>query len=84
MILDHNKPEVGRFQSTVASPVYIRSRAEPRARWQMLLIFAAVFEKNTVELLDMVFGDRDGLETLGDHVHRIGVACDFLLVAACE
>src|SRR5262249_60995917 len=38
----------------------------------MLLILAAVFEKNTVELLDVVFGDRYVLETLEDHVQRIG------------
>src|SRR5215470_575598 len=50
----------------------------------MLLILAAVFEKNAVKLFDMVFGDRYGLKTLENHVHRIGVACDFLLVAACE
>ena len=30
----------------------------------MFLILAAVFEKNTVELLDMVFRHGDGLETL--------------------
>src|SRR5215471_6867704 len=50
----------------------------------MLLILAAVFEKNTVELLDVVFGDRYGLETLENHVHRIGVAGDLLLIAARE
>jgi len=50
----------------------------------MLLIFAAVFEKNTVELLDMVFRDLYELETLEDHIHRIGVASYFLLVSACE
>ena len=48
----------------------------------MLLFHAAVFEKNAVKLLDMVFRDRYGLETLENHVHRIGVAGDFLLVAA--
>ena len=50
----------------------------------MLLILAAVFEKNSLELLDVVFRDRDGLETLENHIHRIGVAGDFLLVAAGE
>jgi hypothetical protein len=50
----------------------------------MLLILAAVFEKNTVKLLDVVFGDRFGLETLENHVHRIGVASHFLLVPARE
>src|ERR1700677_2946406 len=50
----------------------------------MLLVPAAVFEKNAVELLDVVFGNRYGLETLENHVHRIGVAGHFLLVAACE
>src|SRR5215472_8394785 len=49
----------------------------------MLLILAAVFEKNAVELLDVV-GDGYGLETLENHVHRIGVASDFLLVPARE
>jgi hypothetical protein len=38
----------------------------------MLLILAAVFEKNAVKLFDVVFGDRYGLETLENHVHRIG------------
>jgi hypothetical protein len=50
----------------------------------MLLILAAVFEKNAVKLLDVVFGDRYRLETLENHVRRVGVAGDFLLVAACE
>src|SRR5215469_4146915 len=50
----------------------------------MLLILAAVFEKNAVELLDVVFGDRYGLETLENHVHRIGIAGDLLLIAARE
>jgi hypothetical protein len=48
----------------------------------MLLIFAAVFEKHAVELLDVVFRDRYGLETLENHVHGIGVAGDFLLLPA--
>lgn len=50
----------------------------------MLLILAAVFEKNAVKLLDMVFSDRYGLETLEDHVHGVGVAGYFLLIAAGE
>ena len=32
------------------------------------------FEKNAVELFDVVFHDRYGLETLENHVHCIGVA----------
>src|SRR5215469_14314141 len=50
----------------------------------MFLILAAVFEKNAVELLDVVFGDRYGFETLENHVHRVGVACDLLLIAASK
>jgi hypothetical protein len=50
----------------------------------MLLVLAAVFEKNTLKLLDVVFVDRYGVKTLENHVHRIGIAGDFLLVAACE
>src|SRR5215469_1814242 len=50
----------------------------------MLLILAAVFEKNSMQLLDVVFCDRYGLETLENHIHCIGIAGHFLLVAACE
>src|SRR5215469_4013144 len=50
----------------------------------MLLILAAVFEKNAVTLFDMVIRDCYRLEALKNHVHRIGVACDFLLIAACK
>src|ERR1700681_2803115 len=39
----------------------------------MVPILAAVFEKNAVELLDVVFRERDGLETLKDHAHLIGI-----------
>src|ERR1700757_3158519 len=38
----------------------------------MVLILAAVFKKNSVELLDVVFRDRYGLETLENQVHGIG------------
>src|SRR5262250_1324661 len=34
----------------------------------MFLILVAVFEKNTVKLLDVVFRDRHGLETLENHL----------------
>ena len=50
----------------------------------MLLIFAAVFEKNAMESLDVILGDRDGLKTLEDQVHRFGVVGDFLFVGTRE
>jgi len=43
----------------------------------MLLVLAVVFEKDTVKLLDGIFCDRYGLETLEDHAHRIGISGHF-------
>ena len=50
----------------------------------MILILSAVFQENTVQLLDVVLGRRDRFKAAEDHVHRIGIASHFLLVAAGE
>jgi hypothetical protein len=50
----------------------------------VLLIFGAVLEQHSVELLDVVFRGRNGREALKNHVHRIGIARHFLLVTTCK
>jgi len=50
----------------------------------MILILAAVFEEDAVQLLEVVFRRRNGFEALESHFHRIGVTCHFLVIAACE
>src|SRR5665213_166070 len=48
----------------------------------MVLILGAIFEENTVELLDVILGRSNRILPFENHIHRIGVARDFLLVAA--
>src|ERR1700733_5296635 len=48
----------------------------------MVLILGAIFEENTVELLDVILGRSNRIVPFENHIHRIGVARDFLLVAA--
>jgi hypothetical protein len=50
----------------------------------MILILGAVFQEHAVQLLDVIFSQRDGVMAIEDHFHRIGIACDFLLVATGE
>ena len=48
----------------------------------MILVLGTVLEQHTVQLLDVIFGRGDGLVTLENHVHCVGITCHFLLVAA--
>src|SRR5580698_144438 len=48
----------------------------------MVLILGAISEENTVELLDVILGRSNRIVPFENHIHRIGVARDFLLVAA--
>src|ERR1700733_10273254 len=50
----------------------------------MVLILGAIFEEDAVELLDVILGRSDSLVSLENHVHRVSIARDFLLVAACK
>lgn len=50
----------------------------------MKRILGAVFQQHATPLLDMVFGDSNGLKAVGDHVHHIGIARDFLFIATRE
>jgi hypothetical protein len=48
----------------------------------MVLILGTVFEQHAVQLLDVIFSGGDDYIALENHVHCIGIACNFLLVAA--
>src|SRR5579863_1686542 len=48
----------------------------------MVLVLGAVLKEYAVQLLDVVFRGGDGLVAVEDHVHRVGIARHFLLVAA--
>src|ERR1700677_5011566 len=50
----------------------------------MVLILGAVFEEDAVELLHVILGRSNSFISLENHVHRVGIARDFLLVAACK
>ena len=48
----------------------------------MVLILGTVFEQHAVQLLNVVFSGGDDFVALENHVHCIGIARNFLLVAA--
>src|SRR5713101_4630907 len=50
----------------------------------VVLVLAAVFEEDAVELLYVIFHRCTRLEALKDHVPRIGIARNFLFVTAGE
>ena len=50
----------------------------------MILILCAVFQQHAMQLLDVVLGNRNGLKAAEDHVHRVGIARNFLFIAAPE
>src|SRR5580698_5946352 len=47
----------------------------------MLFILGAVFQEHAVQLLDVIFSQRDSVMTIEDHFHRVCVTRYFLLVA---
>ena len=48
----------------------------------MFLVLGAVLQQDPMQLLQVIFRRRDGVIPVEDHVHRVGVATDLLLVAA--
>ena len=50
----------------------------------MALIFLAVTQKVTMELLEMVFGDVYISKRMENHFHRLGVTSDLLLITTIE
>ena len=50
----------------------------------VVLVLGAEFQHLRVELLDVVFRERQVFPRAEDHVHRLGVAGDLLLVARPE
>ena len=48
----------------------------------MILILGAVLEEHAVQLLDVIFDGRDSFIAIEDHIHHVGIASHFLLVAA--
>ena len=50
----------------------------------MILILRAVLEQHTVQLLNVIFSRGDGLVTIDDHVHSVGIARHFLLIPASK
>ena len=47
----------------------------------MMRVFFAVLEQIAMQLLDVVFGERDLSPRLEEQLHRFGVTGDFLLVS---
>jgi hypothetical protein len=50
----------------------------------MMRVFFAVFKQIAMQLLDVVFGERDLSPGLEEQFHRFGVTGNFLLVSRCE
>lgn len=50
----------------------------------MAFVFRRVLQQIAVQLLDMVFGQRDVCPMREDGFHDFGVAGDFLFVARCK
>src|SRR5712692_8224962 len=50
----------------------------------MVLVLGAVFEEDSVQLLQMIFGEPQFFPRLKEQAHRFGVASDFLLITRFE
>lgn len=50
----------------------------------MMRVFFAILEQIAMQLLDVVFGERDRFPGLEEQLHRFGVTGDFLLVSRRE
>ena len=50
----------------------------------MTFILLAVTQKVAVQLLEMVLGDVDVVKGVKNHLHRLGIACNLLLIAAVK
>ena len=50
----------------------------------VILVFRAVFQQHTMQLLYMIFGRRDRFVAIKNHIHGIGIARHFLLVAGSK